>query len=320
RLMFVTFLQRHGLLRNRMGRWPGSLSARALWRRLLPGAVSGSLFGAHELEGAYPEIGFPGEALTNVFSFFDRFRWRLGGPPASADEVTPDVLGQVFEQHAGAKAAGAYYTAGDVTGYIAAYTILPFLLGAVARECPGAFAPGGHAWLLLREQPDRYLHEAVRRGTDLPLPPDVRVGLREVGRRSRWNDPAPPPYALPAETWREHVARRRRCHGLRRRLRAGRACAVNDLVTLNLDVRRFADDLPRTRAGPCLLRVFWQQLRALSVLDPTCGAGAFLLAAAGVLEPLYAACLDRMQAVLDEGRAEHAEDFRAVLGVAQNHP
>src|SRR5262249_35602083 len=170
---------------------------------------------------------------------------------------------------------------------------------------------GGEGGVRGGGQADRYLHEAVRRGTDLPLPPDVRAGLKEVGQRSRWNDAAPPPYALPAETWREHVARRRRCHGLRRRLRAGRVCAVNALVTLNLDVHRFADAFLRTRADPCLLRVFWQQLRALSVLDPTCGAGAFLLAAAGVLEPLYGACLDRMQAFLGEGRPEHAEEFRA---------
>ena len=36
------------------------------------------------------------------------------------------------------------------------------------------------------------------------------------------------------------------------------------------------------------------------MLDPTCGSGAFLFAALNILEPLYEACLDRMQAFLDE--------------------
>jgi hypothetical protein len=38
----------------------------------------------------------------------------------------------------------------------------------------------------------------------------------------------------------------------------------------------------------------------VSVLDPTCGSGAFLFAALNILEPLYEACLDRMEAFLDE--------------------
>ena len=36
------------------------------------------------------------------------------------------------------------------------------------------------------------------------------------------------------------------------------------------------------------------------VLDPTCGSGAFLFAALNILEPLYDACLVRMEAFLDD--------------------
>ena len=37
------------------------------------------------------------------------------------------------------------------------------------------------------------------------------------------------------------------------------------------------------------------------MLDLTCGSGAFLFAALNILEPLYEACLERMQAFIDEG-------------------
>lgn len=216
-----------------------------------------------------------------------------------ADAVTPDTLVRVFETHARQQQAGAHYTCADVTHYIAANTILPFLLGAVARRRPEAFLPDGPAWQRLRTQPDRYLFEAVRRGVDLRLPPDIETGRGDVHRRQEWNSPAAAAFALPTETWREHVTRRQRCHDLRHRLRDGAISSINDMVTHNLDLSRFTGDFLRGCADPGLLRIFWEELGALTVLDPTCGAGAFLQAAGAVLEPLYDACLDAMPTLLE---------------------
>ena len=54
--------------------------------------------------------------------------------------------------------------------------------------------------------------------------------------------------------------------------------------------------------GPELLRGLLAGHRAsVTVLDPTCGSGAFLFAALNILEPLYEACLERMQRL--RGRA-----------------
>jgi len=44
----------------------------------------------------------------------------------------------------------------------------------------------------------------------------------------------------------------------------------------------------------------YQAISEISILDPMCGSGAFLFAALNVLEPLYEACLDRMQSFVDE--------------------
>ena len=41
-------------------------------------------------------------------------------------------------------------------------------------------------------------------------------------------------------------------------------------------------------------------MRDVSILDPTCGSGAFLFAALNVLEPLYTACLEGMRGFLDD--------------------
>ena len=51
---------------------------------------------------------------------------------------------------------------------------------------------------------------------------------------------------------------------------------VNDLITLNLDIEQFARDVIAQSEEPELLRAFWHAMRDVSVLDPTCGSGAFL--------------------------------------------
>ena len=47
-------------------------------------------------------------------------------------------------------------------------------------------------------------------------------------------------------------------------------------------------------------RIEGEAITSLTILDPTCGSGAFLFAALNILQPLYEACLNRMQAFLDE--------------------
>ena len=39
--------------------------------------------------------------------------------------------------------------------------------------------------------------------------------------------------------------------------------------------------------GPELIRAFWKAITQVSILDPTCGSGAFLFAALNILEPIY---------------------------------
>ena len=70
-----------------------------------------------------------------------------------------------------------------------------------------------------------------------------------------------------------------------------------------------------------------EKLKTLEeILDPTCGSGAFLFAALNILEPLYDACLERMQAFLDEGErvddksAQIFQEFRQILQQVDLHP
>ena len=288
--------------------------------------LNGGLFEVHELERTYPDIRVPDSAFEALFAFFDAYTWHLDHRPLRADnEINPDVLGYIFEKYINQKQMGAYYTKEDITGYITRNSLLPFVLSKAAEQCAVAFDPAGAVWGLLRENPDRYIYAAVLKGADVPLPADIEAGIADVSKRTSWNRPAAEGFALPTETWREHVARRQRCHALRAKLAAGEVTTANDLVTNNLDIVRFVTDAVVGCEGPDLLRAFWQTLKSVSVLDPTCGSGAFLFAAMTILEPLYDACLDRMQQFVDEAApndpaGKRYKDFRDTLADVALHP
>jgi hypothetical protein len=309
--------------------------------------LNGGLFDVHELEkpDRYGKtIQIPDEAFERVFDYFDQYHWHLDERPLRADnEINPDVLGYIFEKYINQKQMGAYYTKEDITEYISKYTVLPFLFDTARAKCKVAFEnpKGPTVWDLLSEDPDRYIYPAVRHGAEQVLPPEIVAGLQPptlhkvvsdgqvqtLDLRKDWNKPAPATHALPTETWREVIARRARFEEIKAKLAAGAVRDINDLITLNLDIRQFAQDAIENCEGPDLLRAFWHAIEKVTILDPTCGSGAFLFAALNILEPLYEACLDRMEGFVEDlarsgekHRPEKYSDFRKVLERVAAHP
>jgi len=306
--------------------------------------LNGGLFERHEVEARHSNIQIPDKAFERIFDYFDQYQWHLDERPLRADnEINPDVLGYIFEKYINQKQMGAYYTKDDITEYISKNTVLPRIFDAARTQCKVAFEnpKGPTVWDLLQADPGRYLYPAVRHGADRPLPAEIAAGVNPptlhqpvgdgpVGTlelRRGWNKPAPGEHALPTETWREVVARRTRYKDFRAKLEAGDVRDINDIVTLNLDIRQFAQDAIEHCEGPELLRAFWQAIEKVTILDPTCGSGAFLFAALNILEPLYEACLARMEAFVEdldrfdeEHRPEKFSDFRKVLERVAAHP
>ncbi|MCI0718632.1 MAG: SAM-dependent methyltransferase [Acidobacteria bacterium] len=309
--------------------------------------LNGGLFAVHELEEGNPDIRIPDEAFERLFDFFDAYQWHLDERPLRADnEINPDVLGYIFEKYINQKQMGAYYTKEDITGYIARNTLIPFLFNAAEKKCAIPFKPDSTLWRLLADDPDRYIYEPVRRGVtdkkgnvipESSLPDFVREGMHDPKKRmfeKRYNlgegdlrDADSNNLTLPTETWREYVERRKRCLKLRSKLKAGEITNVNDLITYNLDICQFALDVIENCEGPELLRAFYRAIEKVSVLDPTCGSGAFLFAALNILEPLYEACLDRMNGFVDDlqrsDQKHHRDrfsDFRKTLEEVARHP
>ncbi len=288
--------------------------------------LNGGIFQLHEIEANNPNIQIPDEAFERIIGFFDQYEWYLDDRPLHVgNEINPDVLGYIFEKYINNKEMGAYYTKEDITEYICQNTILPFLFDAIKEKCATAFDPGGLVWSLLQQDPDRYIYAAVRHGSEHALPAEIAVGIDDVVQRTCWNTRTPESHGLPTEIWRETVARRQRHAEVRAKLAAGEITQINDLITYNLDIKQFAQDLVENCEGADLLNAIWQALTTVTVLDPTCGSGAFLFAALNILQPLYSAAIERMATLLDEPgfvklHPNYAKSFRTVLEQIDKHP
>lgn len=306
--------------------------------------LNGGLFERHSIEVANT-VAIKDEAFEKIFDFFDDYDWHLDDRPLRDDRhINPEVLGYIFEKFINQKQMGAYYTKEDITEYISKNTVIPFLFDRAKEKVNIAFHKRDGIWKLLREDPDRYIYDAVRKGVIdedgnlIEVPTDIAAGIDDVKQRTGWNRTTDSEFGLPTETWREYIARRQRFLEVRDKLTKGEVHDINDLITYNLDIRRFAEDVIFTTESSDLVKAFYHAIagripeksnerfeHGISVLDPTCGSGAFLFSALKILEPLLSACLDRIEDfVEDEDRlrpdSKKFASFRRVLDEAAKHP
>src|SRR5579875_3430618 len=295
--------------------------------------INGGIFDVHPLERKYKNIQIPDEAFEKLFEFFKKFDWHLDDRPMrSGKEINPDVLGYIFEKYINQKQMGAYYTKEDITGYISKNTIIPFIFEKVAGRWPQAFIAGGPVWKLLQDNPDNYIYEEMAHGWLEALPPEIAAGIEDVTQRSNWNKAVDDErYALPTETWREVIERRKRYEEVRGKITSGEITSINDLITYNLNITQFARDVIAGCEEPALLRAFYETIEQVTVLDPTCGSGAFLFAALNILKPLYEACIQRMGELVEkqsrqqakppsaQKESNHIAAFRQILDRVDQH-
>ena len=260
--------------------------------------VNGGIFEPHDLEKTH-DIQIKDEAFESLFDFFDAWRWHLDeNPTGASNEINPDILGFIFEQYinfteAGQKEKGAYYTKPDVTGYMAASTILPaladrFVAAGLDDPC-----------ILLSGSGDAYIHGSILHGVGRPLPEDWETG----------SEPPSDELALPGERWCDVTHRRDRGSRLREALSdSAREWTIDDAITENLDMRELLGDYLTQLSNAHECDTAFSVLRSLTVCDPTVGSGAFLFAALEVLDPLYGAVLGRAAELNDKhGDAQLAD-------------
>lgn len=296
--------------------------------------LNGGLFDEHQLEKEYKNIEIDDKAFERIFDFFGQYNWHLDTRiTASGKDINPDVIGYIFEKYINDRAQmGAYYTKEDITDYISKNCIIPYLFDETGRLYRRALAKDGEIWQMLKISGDRYIYDAVKHGVNPgnlwgDLPEDIKAGLDPdqpdlVEKRKCWNRPAPVEAVLPTEIWREVIERRKRYLQVKIKIENGHITHINDFITYNLNIRQFAQDVVENTDDPDLLRAFYKALNNITILDPTCGSGAFLFAAMNILEPLYEACIQRMENFVAEAPKGKYKFFEDILTwvKAPEHP
>ncbi len=94
--------------------------------------LNGGLFLLHPIEEKWTDIHIPDEAFDKLFDLFSRYRWHLDDTPGGQDnEISPHVLGYIFEKYINQKSFGAYYTRPEITEYLCEHTIYKLILDRI---------------------------------------------------------------------------------------------------------------------------------------------------------------------------------------------
>ena len=268
--------------------------------------LDGGLFTVHQVErelglnkdavekGVFPAgAKIPDIEFKRWFDYFDKWRWTLDEDKVENDGyISPHILGYIFEKYINQKQMGAYYTKEDITGYICRNTIIPRLFDMLAETGEKG-------------------KKAVR-----PLPVGPHPNLLNDGRGisdgegiDRYVYPSVKQEAkLPTETDYEQEQRRKRYEGILEDFDAEKIQGIDDFITYNLDIEKLALDFVSNIQDPEVLHNFYfKGLQQITVLDPTCGSGAFLFEALIILYPLYNACLSRMRYLLGKATGDEPD-------------
>ncbi len=94
--------------------------------------LNGGLFVPHLIEDKYKnKIKIKDKAFEKTFEIFKNYEWHLQDNRGKDNEISPDVLGYIFEKYINEiqqKSLGAYYTRDEITAYLSRNTIQKCIL------------------------------------------------------------------------------------------------------------------------------------------------------------------------------------------------
>jgi hypothetical protein len=107
--------------------------------------LNGGLFLLHPIEKRWPNIRIPDIAFEKLLNLFSQYTWNLDDTPGGKDnELSPHVLGYIFEKYINQKFFGAYYTRPEITEYLCERTIHKLILERVNSPAIAGFTRGRH--------------------------------------------------------------------------------------------------------------------------------------------------------------------------------
>jgi hypothetical protein len=258
--------------------------------------LNGGVFARHPLEAAH-QINVPDAIFEDVFDVFDKYKWHLDDRPGqSGEEINPDILGHIFEKYVNQKGEGAFYTPQDVTAWMSTRTVGGWVLDRISDlDYPIA--------KFLRSSGRTYIpaENFVGESELLTVKPEV-IGdtFPELNspEAQEWSTHAHSGCGLPSETWWEVRDRINHARRLESWIKSIEVISTNELLEKNLDVFKVCTDIIETLNADQLTSL-WISIRRIKLIDPTCGSGAFLIAAMSAVEELLEKCVNRAEICID---------------------
>jgi type I restriction-modification system DNA methylase subunit len=248
--------------------------------------LNGGVFASHPLEEKY-EIVVPDSIFEEIFDIFDSYKWHLDDTPGvEGNEINPDVLGHIFEKYVNQTETGAFYTPMDVTAWISSRTLANWILQKLS-------ALNIEYAKILLESPENYLETEMSVGQDTTE--SFFKSHKTKGDIQALNSKCESGESLPGENYWEAVSRLRNRISISEYLSANKSdLSLLELNRQNIDIVKLAEDCLEALDMHDLERI-WYQVQAIRIVDPTCGSGAFLIAAMDTLENFFEIMIDRFK-------------------------
>jgi len=118
---------------------------------------------------------------------------------------------------------------------------------------------------------------------------------------------------LPKESTREYDERQKRYEELKN----NELQSINDFITYNLDIEKFIVDYIKDVKDDFTIRKIYNTISKLTIIDPTCGSGAFLFAGLNILIPIYKATLEKLSSFK---KSKYSKEFDFIISKVASHP
>ena len=252
--------------------------------------LNGGVFAHHQLEIEHV-IELDDDIFSDIFEVFRKYRWHLDESEHAEDQslpqINPDILGHIFERYVNEsdEETGAFYTPSDVTRWMTTRTVGSTVLQRLTDLDVDLGA-------LIAKDPERYLPSEYfvgRADSDEWLGDYPKLGSKKA---AEWSKPVAAGSGFPTETVWEVRDRLKYAAQMTKELGTGKFGTPAELFRFNLNNPVLISDAMRTLT-PEKLQKYWDQLFSITIVDPTCGSGAFLLAALAFLEELALDALAR---------------------------
>ena len=273
--------------------------------------LDGWMFSPHKIEKQNKDLDIKNQIFEDIISFFENFEWRLNEKNVTKkNQITPKIMGYIFEKYINQKEKGAYYTKSDITNYITHYTVLVSLLKKIHKKSPAIFDNNSIFWTQLKSNPQKYIRSTLYKNVEDNY---LQTELYDNPYKLNWISYADEEVSITnIETWKELAIRYNKYRNIKNKINNKDNLKIKDLIKYNIDIKKLISDVIRADnkfTKELLLALHGGNNNGpFTVLDPACGSGAFLFTALDILEFIFKKCINKLEKLNKESKTRKEVD------------